>query len=140
MSSSEQEFLDSCVLGITAGQCVEIDQGPGERTLNEFNSITMRYEHPPKYLQIEPLPILLHLRLPLPLCRILPFTPSPTNTLIYPPKLHRKPRTKLLQTSPDVLNALHVLSVSVLNALLRLTLVTEDVTVSSYKDVVALVV
>lgn len=44
-------------------------------------------------LKIKPRPLLLHMRLPLPLHRIITLTPRPPNTLIHPPQLQCKPRT-----------------------------------------------
>lgn len=72
-----------------------------------------------------------------------PFPVLPTcalDSLVHTPQLHGEAWAQLLQTCPDFLCALHRLAVNILNNLLRRTLVSEDISVSSEEDVITLVV
>ncbi|KAI6751151.1 hypothetical protein HG530_014065 [Fusarium avenaceum] len=93
-----------------------------------------------KQLQVESLAILLHPGLPLPLCSIVTLASGSSNALVDSPQLQRESRAELLQTSTDAFYSLKLLSIDANNALFRLSLFSENITVPPHKDVISLVV
>lgn len=91
-------------------------------------------------LQIETLPVLLHLGFPLPLGSVFAFASSPSNALINTPQLQCEPWAQLLQSSANALDTLERFALSIDNALLCCALITEGVSEASYEDEISLVV
>src|SRR5690349_2241946 len=82
-------------------------------------------------LQVKSGPLLLHMRLPLPLHRIITLTSCSTNSFVYSSQFESKSWSQLLQTSSNTLYSCYGLSIWSNDTLLGLLLVAEDVPMSS---------
>lgn len=70
-----------------------------------------------------------------------PFLPrSSLYALVHSSQLQREPRTQLLQTRLDIFSTLDWFAIRSQHLLLCCSLVSEDVSMSSYKDIIALIV
>jgi hypothetical protein len=88
-----------------------------------------------KNLHVEPRPLLLRMRFPLPFLAALPL-----DAPIDPPQFERGSRSDFLHSYSDVFHSLQGLSVRIQNLLLRCALLTEHVSVAAQEYVISLVV
>ena len=85
-------------------------------------------------LHVEPRPLLVHTAFPLPLLATLEL-----DAAVYSAELKRHSRTNFLHAHFDILSARNWFSIRAQNRLLCLALITEDIAVAAYKDVITLI-